>query len=94
MSVRSQIEKFMNIYNDFILEEDLRIIKNFINMLNTYEDKQLVESKYGKHFNNCPWSKNQSSEGPDTCQCIVFRYRKNYILSLIEKYNNNFIKFV
>ena len=45
-----------------------------------------VESNYGTHFLSCPWSQDDTIEGPDCCECIFFEKRKKFVVDLINKY--------
>lgn len=60
---------------------------NFLNILEIYENKERWKSVHGEHFSDCPWSKDNCSAGPDTCDCIIYNQRKHAVINLIEMYN-------
>lgn len=85
--LQSQIEEFLDECEGFICIEDLHYILNFMNILDEFENKECLESIHGEHFRDCPWSQDSCMEGPDTCQCTIFKFRKNRIINLMDMYN-------
>lgn len=49
-------------------EHKYKVMKYLSNLI-TEKNYQLLESKHGKHYSNCPWADNDCEEGPDTCAC-------------------------
>lgn len=37
--------------------------------LESYFNRELKESVFGKHYITCPWSSSLTKTGPDTCEC-------------------------
>lgn len=87
MTLRLQIEAFLNQYDGFICIEDLHSILNFLNIHDIYENQEKMVSIYGEHFTNCPWSEDDCLEGPDTCNCVIYRFRKNCIINIMQMYH-------
>lgn len=87
MSIREKITEFLNHYNDYITQEDLRTVNNFIKILDVYEIKETVETIYGEHFKDCAWYQSCSQDGPDTCHCVLYRFKERVVINIIEMYN-------
>lgn len=87
MTLRVKIEEFLFKYRGLISTDDFNYILNFINMLDVFENKSVMESLHGEHFVDCPWSEDNCLEGPDTCNCFIYRYRRENVINLIETYD-------
>lgn len=90
MTLRVNIEEFLCDYNGVLSLEDMSFILNFLNLVDVLENKVVLESKYGEHFNDCPWSEDSCKAGPDTCQCFIYNFKKQIVMDLIERYTKHF----
>lgn len=81
-----QIEVFLNQFEDMLFEDHLQRLQILKNTLEDLEDKELIYSKYGFHYKLCPWSDDDATEGPDTCQCHKLPILKQEALDLMLKY--------
>lgn len=89
MTLRARIVEFLCQYSEFISLEDMNVMLNFINLHDLLENKVLLHSKYGEHFNDCPWSDDTCQAGPDTCECFLYHFKQHIVLKLIETYTRN-----
>lgn len=86
-TVRERIDEFLFKYDGYISFEDLHLILKFKNKMIEFENKGYLVSIHGEHFIDCPWSIDSCREGPDTCDCFIYRQRKRAVIYLIEMYN-------
>jgi len=85
----------LNIVNNF-LDEANSILwgehKDFMfemqRKLNEYASFERVTSNFGDHYTNCCWSKNNTTCGPDTCNCFEFERNWKHALDIMNFYSN------
>lgn len=82
------IEQFLNEFFDIICDEHKEEIEQHWEFLKTFINVDKVNSKYGEHYVSCPWSKNDATEGPDTCDCYYVDMHLKRVLYLINFYKN------
>lgn len=80
------IKKFLDDYSNVLLEEHKDTVEKRYKFLQQYENVDKVNSKYGEHYVNCPWSSNSATEGPDTCACHTVEWYNQEIQRLINFY--------
>lgn len=84
------IEKFLFDFHGCIFDDHLLQITEIKRMLDDYENMELIESIYGKHFKNCPFLC-RICDRSNTCECNEFKLKKDNVIHLIEKYYTFFI---
>lgn len=65
-----------------------KIINNIIEIQRKIDSHGLTiktKSKYGVHYKECPWSKDDVKCGPDTCVCCYINWNKYNITHLINE---------
>lgn len=65
-----------------------RIIKNIIEIQRKIDRHGLsakTKSKYGEHYKECPWSKDDATCGPDTCVCCSIGLNRSNITRLLNE---------
>ncbi|KNC28500.1 hypothetical protein FF38_05562 [Lucilia cuprina] len=89
MGLREIINKFLVDFNTSMLYEHRQMVDFFIHMLEENEEFGVEEGEddnFGCHFKCCPWSNERCEEGPDTCRCTIFHFRKLTVLRMIDSY--------
>lgn len=74
--VLNEIYNFLKSFSHIISDEDKTKLINIQSHLKYGENQKIINSKYGSHFDDCPWSNDNTTCGRDTCRCIL--YRLNY----------------
>lgn len=81
-----QIELFLMQFEGMLFEQHLQRMEFLKATLEDLEEKELIHSKFGFHYKLCPWSEDDASSGPDSCQCYMLPALKEEALSLMIKY--------
>ena len=64
------IHDFMEEYNDLLLEEHYATFNKHNNFLKKYRTMEQRHTRYGLHYISCSWAYDDTTSGPDTCECI------------------------
>lgn len=85
----TSIDLFVMRYRRLITHEDiqrLEIIKRNIDWL---KRTPMIENRNGRHYVDCDWSCEETSEGPDTCYCCMYSIENELIKAqnIINMYN-------
>lgn len=64
-----KFEEFIIEFDYLLLDEHREEFLRYIAFLKPYFNMEQVKSKYGTHYISCPWSKDNTTSGPDTCEC-------------------------
>lgn len=80
------IKQFLVDYKDILLEEHKKEIEHYYKFLKPYINRKKVTSKFGEHYISCPWARDTTTCGPDTCECYNVEQYRGKMLSLIGLY--------
>ena len=81
-----KIENFLNKYGDSIFDEHKEELLKIKLKLENIQNCTYIFSRYGVHYDNCVWSSNEATEGPDSCHCIFTKIYKERAEKLMNKY--------
>lgn len=71
------LEQFFKDYKNILIEEHKEEIEHYHNFVKPYISREKVASKFGEHYISCPWARDTTTSGPDTCECCnVEQYRR------------------
>lgn len=83
------IDKFLKDYAEVLRDDHKEVILEHLDFLREYWKVPKTLSKFGDHFTTCPWSKDSTTSGPDSCPCYyidIYSKRINEIVVWCEKY--------
>lgn len=80
------IKQFLLDYKNILLEEHREEIEHYYKFLKPYESRKKVTSKFGEHYISCPWARDSTTCGPDTCECHNVEQYRERMLRLIKLY--------
>lgn len=75
--------KFDEFLSDIQKKKILEYNSSYVKAFKAGESKTC----HGSHYNNCSWSHEAATEGPDTCGCIDLRIKYHNIEELIKLFN-------
>ena len=82
------VQKFISLYKEYLLQEDMKILKDFEIFQRQFGGSKRLESRHGSHWSNCPWAYNTTTCGPDTCGCSFYARERLRVEHLINLYKN------
>lgn len=77
---------FLNEFDDFIFPEHKKLVDDFLILDKIRNQDEMINSMFGAHFTSCAWSRNDATEGPDTCACMNYNKLKCNVEDIIKKY--------
>ena len=84
----TKILKFLDEFDGLIFFEHQKILDEYLELLavrKNYNEEPIL-SKFGLHFEDCSWSKDEATVGPDTCSCGTQRRLRIKINNFINRY--------
>lgn len=83
----SKILNFLDEFDGLIFFEHQKILDEYLELLDMKKNyEEPILSKFGLHFEDCSWSKDEATVGPDTCSCERRRRLRIKINNLINRY--------
>ena len=81
------IDNFLKTFVNVLTEFDKNIL--YIQMKIDYRNNlELKTTRFGNHFEDCPWSNDNCNCGPDTCNCSKLHRLEDEANKIMEIYNN------
>lgn len=84
-----EVEEFLNIYSSVLLDDHKKVILHLYKHIKNFSGVNKFTSIYGTHFALCPWAYDNSTSGPDTCECHTIENYRITLENLIKWYENN-----
>jgi len=81
-----QITVFLKQINSVVADEHLERLIQIKRILSELEPQNLIISRFGKHYDSCPWSKDDAKCGPESCRCLFVSDYKIEALKLMARY--------
>lgn len=63
------IYDFLKKFANFISDEDKNKLINYQSHLECANNLKAAKNKFGEHYEDCVWSDDNTTCGPDTCSC-------------------------
>jgi len=84
-----EVEEFLKSYSSVLLSEHKQRIFHMYKYIKEFSTTEKITSRYGTHFALCAWAYDNSSSGPDTCNCCSIENYKTELENLIKWYKCN-----
>lgn len=65
-----KITKFMDDFSHIMTPEDRRKLENIYEKLERLRSLKKITNRHGEHYEDCRWSDEKITCGPDTCKCF------------------------
>lgn len=80
------VENFLRNNNNFILLEHQAEILEYISYIKSFINMDMQTTKHGCHYISCPYSSENTSDGPDTCKCCKVEIIQKNLCKIINLY--------
>lgn len=78
-TILKEIYNFLKSFSHIISDADKTKLVNIQSQLEHLDSMKLIKSKYGEHFEDCCWSHESTTCGPDTCSCSYQKIRRQQV---------------
>lgn len=81
------LQNFIDNYHHVLLVDHLYFLINVIDLAKTMEQEEKIISIYGEHYTSCPWSRDTTTHGVDTCVCFTYEKKCVEAIKLMDLYS-------
>ena len=88
MVIIKDICNFLKKFSHIIPEEEKNKLINIQSNIEYRNNLKKIKSRYGLHYEDCPWSDDNCKSGPDTCACSSVERMQDEANRIIQLYTN------
>lgn len=72
-----KITKFLDDFSHIITPEDKTKLERIYKKIEILKSMKIIKNKFGHHYEDCRWSNENTTCGPDTCKCFRNNIEEN-----------------